>query len=116
MPIHSLMSRDTDTAYYLLTHVLTHPSLFPSAVFLGDVSKEVANEAEVMVWGEIDKAKMFIRALGAWFAANKGAITEKEVESLAGEWGLGWKDQREGEEVGLKEIEGERAGESAVVA
>lgn len=113
------MSSDTDTAYYLLTHVLTHPSLFPSAVFLGDITKEVTAEAEVMAWGEIDKAKMFIRALGAWFAENKGAITEKEIERLAAEWGLGWKGDAEEEEVErvkMGPIEVDRMAESAVVA
>lgn len=109
MPIESLMYSDTEAAYYLLTHVLTHGSLFPSAVHLGEVTKEVANEAEVMVWGEIDKAKMFIRALGAWFAQHKEAITEKEMESLAGEWGLGWKNEADEMEDELEELV-ERAG------
>jgi hypothetical protein len=92
MAIHNFMASDADCAYFLVTHVLTHPSLYPSSVALGGVSKDVAAEAETMVWMEIDKAKTFIHRLGEWFATHAEWITEDDLEKLALAVGLGWRE------------------------
>jgi len=92
MAIHNFMTNDADCAYFLVTHILTHPSLYPSSVALGGVSKDVAAEAEIMVWQEIAKATNFIRRLGEWFATHAEGITEDELEKLALSVGLAWRE------------------------
>lgn len=77
--------------------------MFPTSLHLGDVSKEVAGEAEIMVWCEIDKAKMFIRSLGEWYAQHPEGISESQVGKLAGAWGLGWDGEKDDGEVELIE-------------
>ena len=83
------MYADTDCAYFLLTHVLTsHPSLVHSSHHVGSTPKDIAGQAEVVVWSEIDKAKMFTRALGEWFGTHPGGIDEGELRNLANRWDL----------------------------
>ena len=54
------------------------------------MEKEVSANAEVIVWKQIDQAKMFLKALGEWFAHSKSRrITEKELRSLAARFELG---------------------------
>lgn len=77
--------------------------MFPSSLHLGDVSKEVAGEAEIMVWCEIDKAKMFIRTLGEWFANHPEGISESQLGKLAEAWGIGWKGEKDENELELIE-------------
>ena len=80
--------------------------MFPAAMGLLGLTKEISSEAEVMVWSEIDKAKMFIRTLGDWYASHPEGITESELEKLALGHGLSWKG--EGEEVEGKGSDMER--------
>lgn len=80
--------------------------MFPAAMgLLGGVTKEVSGEAEVMVWSEIDKAKMFIRTLGEWYASHPEGITEGQLEKLAIGHGLAWKCEGEGKSTILEEID-----------
>ena len=56
---------------------------------LGGTPKEVVSEAEILVWKEMDKAKMFARELGQWFShIGNIRISEKELERLAEKWGM----------------------------
>ena len=66
-----------------MQHVLS------SIIVVGVVEKGVKAEAEVLVWKQIDQAKMFLRALGEWYARSTSrALTEKELRSLAGRFEL----------------------------
>ncbi|KAK8858705.1 hypothetical protein IAR55_002934 [Kwoniella newhampshirensis] len=98
IPISSILNADTDCAYFLIHHIL---STTPQGG-LRTTDKEVLREAEVVVWREIDRAKLFTRALGAWFAnAHKsgvGKLGERELGELAEKYGLGL--QNESSEVG----------------
>ena len=103
MPIQSLMEGHSECVYFLVTHVLatafqphsTSPgapgSLGSDGLFegLGGTPKELVGEAELLVWKEMDKAKMFGRDLGQWFRGQGNSrIGEKELERLAQKWGL----------------------------
>lgn len=102
--ILNLMSSDTDCAYYLLTHVLEHASVFhpnaaslsgeASADPLSGVTKEALAEAEVMAWREVDKGKMFTRNLGEWYATHSQGISEDQLRDLATTWGVEWKGDK----------------------
>ena len=100
MPIQSLMYGDTDCAYFLLQHILS------ASLPLGGIGKEVSAAAEVMVWNEIDKAKMFVRALGEWYANFRNEkIEEKDLRALAKRFGVGLQAEKEGNGEGLMEID-----------
>lgn len=90
IPIHSLMHSDTDCAYFLLTHIFTsHPtSTMIVANHLCGINKELTREAEILVWSEIDRAKMFIRDLGRWCGDHPERITLGELQNLAVKWVL----------------------------
>lgn len=64
------------------------------------------NEAEVLVWKEIDRAKMFARGLGEWIKGSNGRIGERELRDLAEKFGLGIQDEsgEEGDEVEVEEV------------
>ncbi|WWD18601.1 hypothetical protein CI109_103054 [Kwoniella shandongensis] len=100
IPISSIIYADTDCAYFLLHHLLSSTG---GGSVLGNTDKEVLGEAEVIVWREIDRAKLFTRALGKWFATpGIGAerkMDEKELLHLAEKYGLGMKCE-EGDERG----------------
>ena len=83
MPINSLMNNESDCAHFLLHQIFT------STFSLGSVGKEISAEAELIVWKEIDRATLFIRKLGQWFAtSSSGKIGEKELKRLTGKFGL----------------------------
>ncbi|ORX37274.1 hypothetical protein BD324DRAFT_650879 [Kockovaella imperatae] len=100
MPIQSLIEGSSDSVYFLLTHVLATAfqpapqagspggdSFFGGG--LGGTPKEVVGEAELLVWKEMDRAKMFGRELGQWFRGHGNSrISEGELERMASKWGL----------------------------
>ncbi|WVO18154.1 hypothetical protein L204_105857 [Cryptococcus depauperatus] len=84
IPIFSILNGDTETAWFLLTHVLaSHPGQ------LTNVDKQIREAAEVLVWREMDRANMCIRALGSWFESNGQEIGMCQLEKLAKEYGVG---------------------------
>ena len=104
MPIHSLIEGSSDCLYFLVTHVLS-TAVTPSATSspgsttsdspsvgagsLGGTPKELIGEAELLVWKEMDKAKMFGRELGQWFVGHGNSrISEAELARMAAKWGL----------------------------
>ena len=107
MPIQSLIEGSSDCHYFLITHVLA-TAIVPSAVSpvgspgsassdsnwvgggsLGGTPKELIGEAELLVWKEMDKAKMFGRELGQWFRGHGNSrISEMELAQMAAKWGL----------------------------
>ncbi|KAK4686883.1 hypothetical protein P7C73_g3241, partial [Tremellales sp. Uapishka_1] len=87
MSIQAVISNDANCAYFLLLHILSS-----SVISLGGVDKARMSEAEVMVWGEIGKAKSFARDLGEWFA-RLGSIEEAALRAMAEKWGLGIKEE-----------------------
>lgn len=111
MPIQSLMYDVNECAHFLLHHLLTSSSL-------GAVGKDVSAEAEVMVWKEIDRATLFVRGIGEWFAAAKHAkIREKDLRRIAGKYGVRSKevkeDERDGEH-GVESLKGERVTKGSI--
>lgn len=56
IPVYNLLSPDTPLFFFLLQHVLRRPEHL--------VSRADKQEAEVLVWRELDKAAVFLRELG----------------------------------------------------
>lgn len=82
MPLYALMRDDTHCAWYLVDRVLEHPRA------TGTIHRELELEAEVMVWEQIDRAKMFGRALALLFGSSTN-VSEDELRALAFQHGLG---------------------------
>lgn len=82
MPLYALMRDDTHCAWFLVDRVLEHPRA------TGTVPRELEAEAEVMVWEQIDRAKMFGRALALLFGSSSD-VSEDELRALAARHGLG---------------------------
>lgn len=75
IPLSNLLSPDTTLFFFLLQHVLGRPEHL--------VSLSDKQEAEVLVWRELDKAAVFLRELG--MAIGRG---DQEVERVAKECGV----------------------------
>ncbi|KLT39237.1 hypothetical protein CC85DRAFT_324355 [Cutaneotrichosporon oleaginosum] len=82
MPLYALMRDDTHCAWYLVDRVLEAPRA------AGGVARELEMEAEVLVWEQIDRAKMFGRALALLFGSSSN-VSEEELRELAAKHGLG---------------------------
>lgn len=82
MPLYALMRDDTHCAWYLVDRVLE------ATRATGAVHRDLELEAEVMVWEQIDRAKMFGRALALLFGTSSN-VSEDEVHALAAKHGLG---------------------------
>lgn len=82
MPLYALMRDDTHCAWYLVNRVLEAPRA------AGGVAHELEMEAEVLVWEQIDRAKMFGRALALLFGSSSN-VDEDELRELAAKHGLG---------------------------
>jgi hypothetical protein len=53
------------------------------------MEKRMANEAEGIVWKEINKGKAFVRAIGEWFGGSRvGIISQPELKALADACGV----------------------------
>lgn len=74
MPLHTLMIDDVHCAWFLID------KLTPSIT---------QNEAEQLVWSQIDRAKLFYRALGTLFASAEQGVGFDVLSELAGSFGLG---------------------------
>ncbi|WWC88539.1 uncharacterized protein L201_003450 [Kwoniella dendrophila CBS 6074] len=86
LPLSSLVYNETNCAYYLIHHVTNTTQPFSYV----DMDKNLAIEIEVVVWKEIDRVKMFVRALGEWFNhIHHIKISENDLAQLAGRFGLG---------------------------
>ncbi|ORY25922.1 hypothetical protein BCR39DRAFT_506867 [Naematelia encephala] len=108
MPIHSIVYDDSHTAHFLVQHLLRDSGL--GLGFGMSPGREMTHEAEVLVWREIDKAKMFVRALGEWFATstdndNSGRIDQGSLDALAAKFGLGIKGDGDTDSEGVGEDE-----------
>ncbi len=82
MPLYALMRDDTHCAWYLVDRVLEAPRA------AGGVARELEMEAEVLVWEQIDRAKMFGRALALLFGSSSD-VSEEALRDLAAKHGLG---------------------------
>ncbi|GMK59006.1 hypothetical protein CspeluHIS016_0700210 [Cutaneotrichosporon spelunceum] len=82
MPLYALMRDDTHCAWYLVDQLLEAPRA------AGAVARELEMEAEVLVWEQIDRAKMFGRALALLFGSASD-VGEDELRELAATHGLG---------------------------
>lgn len=86
-----LIYGDTHCAYFLADHVLqgarssTHGEFNPATVDHAD--KALAQVVEATAWEEIDRAKVFSRALGQLFA-RVDSVSESQVHDLAATHGL----------------------------
>lgn len=94
--IGSLIYLDAEIVHFLIQHVLScQPSHGLDNV---PAPRYMRNEAEVMVWKEIDQCTRFARALGeAVGNAPGGRISEGELKALAKDYGLGLKKETTGE-------------------
>ncbi|TYJ58596.1 hypothetical protein B9479_000806 [Cryptococcus floricola] len=96
VPVSSILYSDNETAWFLMRHILAPPLPNPFSPLANTGSgsagrgdnKRMEEEAEVMVWREIDRAKMCIRAIGGWFGANGGRIGLKELAMLGEKFGV----------------------------
>jgi hypothetical protein len=113
MPISSLVHADTDAAYFLVRHVLAVPAHLDAhsltlelgmSSTLARIGKEEIGRAEVRVWGEIDRAKMFARALGRWFEVEE-RIGEDQLGDMAARFGMTLRAEAEGGE-GAEQVVG----------
>ncbi|KAL1408203.1 hypothetical protein Q8F55_005008 [Vanrija albida] len=86
-----LIYGDTDCAYFLIDHVLesarssTHGEFNPATVDHDD--RALAQAVEAAAWKEIDRAKVFSRALGQLFE-HHDSVSESQVHDLAASYGL----------------------------
>ncbi|WWC62757.1 uncharacterized protein I303_105354 [Kwoniella dejecticola CBS 10117] len=92
LPISSLIYNEANCAYYLNHHVITtSPSNpFSSAEYSSERGRKT--EVEVMVYKELDRVKMFTRALGRWFNQNSSRMDEGTLGDLANKYGLSLED------------------------
>ncbi|BEI89801.1 uncharacterized protein CcaverHIS019_0211630 [Cutaneotrichosporon cavernicola] len=81
MPLYALLRDDTHCAWYLVDQLLEAPRAAAS------VARELEMEAEVLVWEQIDRAKMFGRALALLFGSSSN-VSEDELCQLAAKHGL----------------------------
>ncbi|WVQ96471.1 hypothetical protein IAU59_003576 [Kwoniella sp. CBS 9459] len=133
MPLGSILYSDTHTAYFLIHHIMTSSmnhiahnhhhhdnddetlrhtcagggwgaSHNPGGC--GGMSRQLMIEAEVMAWKEIDRAKLFARAVGRVFQGfGEGRkMRDGELKELAARFGLGVHDVSAGD--GGEDVEG----------
>ncbi|WVQ73117.1 hypothetical protein IAR50_002681 [Cryptococcus sp. DSM 104548] len=98
IPVSSVLYNDNETAWFLMRHILAAPLPNPLSPLANTGtgsgstgradSRRMEEEAEVMVWREIDRAKMCIRAIGGWFGKNGARIGAKELAMLGERFGV----------------------------
>lgn len=115
LPLQSLAWSDSECAYFLLSHLLStsipaDPVFGSSPGSLGAMEKRMANEAEGIVWKEINKGKAFVRSIGEWFGGSlNGKMEMKDLRALADGCGVVLDDidehnnAHEVEEIGMTE-------------
>ncbi|WVF68955.1 hypothetical protein IAT40_003729 [Kwoniella sp. CBS 6097] len=137
MPLSSIMYSDTHTAYFLVHHIMTssinhishehhhhehHDETLGHTCAGGgwgwnhgprasaNTNREMMIEAEVIAWKEIDRAKMFARAVGRVFQGfGEGRkMRDRELKELAARFGLGVQDgqEKEDDDEGKEEEQG----------